>query len=493
MKRIISMLLAILLVLSTVVFSLTSCEKEETPEENKTQSETKKEQEVIEGDIFSERAAVDDELPDFDFGGRELRFVSHGNGGYVIPQTPKNEGNLLIDAQHDRNDAVQNRFNVKLVSAFNAPYYEVNEWVSKAVLSGADEFDVFCNHGHTAGMLVVKNLFLNWYDIPYIDFSKPWWAKSCANELTYDGKCILAVSDFVQTATFGAYCMIFNKSLANAYDFGNLYDVVLSGDWTFDYFYDLIKDIYVDNDASGDRNDGDFYGFSQGNSPNMWLWAFDNPIVQKDADGVPVIAFKTDKINDIVSKIYDLCVETKGVYYIDKLTQDLTWNPFLTSNCIISVSALSAPTSEGLRNFEDDYGLLPFPKLDENQKDYKTMALGEHPILAVPKTVKDTEFVGVCVEALSAEAYKTVMPTYYEIALKTRYLRDNESKEVLDIIIDGRIFDFGYLYNGAGFFTNTITNVIRSGNKNFESYYQSHYNAERTTIKKVVKVFDKLG
>jgi len=291
--------------------------------------------------------------------------------------------------------------------------------------------------------------------------------------------------------------MFFNKNLAAAYDMGNLYEAVINGEWTFDYFVELTKDIYIDQDGSGDKSDGDFYGFAQSHAwqigVSAWLWAFDNPTVKKDEDGVPQIAVKTDKINNIVNSLYDYLFNSNGVHYRRDNEAGQGMDLFLAKQAIFAMGNVGSPTGEGLRNFEDEYGMLPLPKWDENQQNYYTMASGEHTCLAVPKTVKDTEFVGIVMEALSAESYKQVIPTLYEIALKTRYLRDNESKDVLDILINGRMYDFGYIYGGFQGFGFMLGAMFEKGNNNFESYYQSKYGNARIHYKKIVKVFDKLG
>ena len=494
MKRIISLLLATIMLLST--FALVSCDKGE-----EQQSDDKRPVGPVisgeEGDIFYERSLVDDELPDYDFGGRELRVVTHAKDRVVPDEAEKNKGNLIIDAKFSALDTAENRFNFKTVVTYNSTYQEVVDWVSKTVLSGANEFDLFDSHAASAAGLVTKNIFLNWYDIPGVDFSKPWWAASCANELSYDGKCILAVSDFNYDAINGTYCLIFNKNLANSYDFGNLYEVVNNGEWTFDYFYNLIKDVYVDSDGSSDKTEGDFYGYAQPytyNCPiNSWLWAFGNPIVQKDAEGVPTLSVKTDKINNIVNRIYDLCYNTNGVYFVAENTEKQGMDLFYDRKAIIAMGSLGDPTLEKLRNFEDDYGLLPIPKYDENQQNYHTMASGDHNVLAVPKTCTDTEFVGTCIEALSAESYKQVIPTLYETALKTRYLRDNESKAVLDLIIEGRVYDFGYIYGGFSGFGFMLGDLMKNKLNNFESYYSQNYSKVRTSLKKITKTFEKLS
>ncbi len=491
MKRIISLFLAVLMVSSVLV--LASCNEEE---------ETKKKYdstpvgpiEVIEGDIFSERAAVDDGLPEKDFGGREFRIVAYNSSEIYVKEEDRNQGNLITDAKFDRNRAAQDRFNFEMTIAFAGSYTEIADWVSKSVLSGVDEFDVLSQMAADAGKLVLKNLFLNWYDIPHVDFSKPWWAKSCADELTYDGKAILAVSDLNYSATTATTCMIFNKNLANAYDMGNLYEVALDGDWTYEYFYNLIKDVYIDSDGSGTPTEGDFYGTEQshwwGVTISSWIYAFDNPTVKKDEDGVPKVAIKTDKINNIVSTIYELCHNTNGAIYHQR--EDMHNPLFLAKRAIFAISTIGAPTGEELRNFDDEYGLLPMPKWDENQKNYTTAALGSHTCLAVPKTVKDTEFVGICVEALSAESYKKVIPTLYEIALKTRYLRDNESKKVLDLVLDSRIYDFGILYGDWKGFEFSLSHLMADANSNFESYYDKRYTSARLHYRSIVKAFDRL-
>jgi hypothetical protein len=113
--------------------------------------------------------------------------------------------------------------------------------------------------------------------------------------------------------------------------------------------------------------------------------------------------------------------------------------------------------------------------------------------MAIPKTLRDTEFVGRVVEALSAESWKTVTPTLYETALKTRYLRDDESKEIMDTVIENTVFDFGTVYDNWKGFSFMLEFMMNAGNSNFRSYYAGRYPNARTQIKKTVKAFDKIG
>ena len=124
------------------------------------------------------------------------------------------------------------------------------------------------------------------------------------------------------------------------------------------------------------------------------------------------------------------------------------------------------------------YGIIPYPKLDENQESYKTMVDGYHAVLAIPKTIDDPEFVGIITEALNAESRRQVFPAYYETALKKKYTHDDESVKLLDMIVDSRVFDFGFVYDGWKGFGFYLQNIINgSQSSDFASYYAKNSSA----------------
>jgi hypothetical protein len=104
--------------------------------------------------------------------------------------------------------------------------------------------------------------------------------------------------------------------------------------------------------------------------------------------------------------------------------------------------------------------------------------------------VSDTERIGVIVEALCAESYKKVVPAYYDVALKFKGTRDQESIAMLDMIVNSRIFDFGYVYDawaGAAFI---IQNLVEQNNPNVASYWAKHEKAIMTHYDKVIEYFE---
>jgi len=489
MKKILCMILAVLMLLSSASL-LFSCSGEKE-EESGNAGEVK----VYEEDsIFYERSLVADELPEKDYGGRVFRVVANGPSEFFVEEEERNQGDLLKDARFARNQVVENRFNVKIEVVYHGTYSEEADYVSKTVLSGNDEFDLFAGMVMSMGGMVTKKLFLNWYDIPNVDFSKPWWYESNSTDLTYNGKALIAISHLNASAVSGAYCLYFNKNLASSYELGDIYSIVLDGKWTFDKLSEMVKDIYVD-DGNDTRDANDFYGFTQvnGTAINSYLWAFDNPVCTKDEDGVPQISVNTDKIDSIVADLYDFCFNNNGVYF-DPTTIDQNnkaTDLFYAGKAIFTMGSVGSASSKTFRDLEFDYGLIPLPKFTEEQQSYKTMVGGHHTALAVPKTARDLEFIGTIVEALSAESWKTVTPTLYEIALKTRYLRDSESKEIMDYVIEGTQFDFGTVYDNWQGFAFMIQRLMGNKNSNFQSYYKQQYTKARYQIKSTVKAIDK--
>ena len=147
-------------------------------------------------------------------------------------------------------------------------------------------------------------------------------------------------------------------------------------------------------------------------------------------------------------------------------------------------------TQWGMRDMEADYAILPCPKWDEAQQDYYTYVEGSHSIAGVLTTAQDREFVGCIMEALNAESWKTVRPAYFENTLKFKNARDEDSLEMLDILIDGRLFDFGYVYGGwgAAFWLQYCINDENS--TDITSYYEKKKAEWNSYMDKVFAAFD---
>lgn len=444
-------------------------------------------------DALTARMNVSDNLEAADFGGRVFRIL--GDDACEDYYTQKEEtGDALDDAVYARNSAISDRFNVQIEAAV-FPESEMPKKLKNSVMANDDEYQLFSGHIIHAGNAVCDSIYYNWYDIPHIDFSKPWWPQSNVEDLTYDGKAFIVIGDFALSTIDSTYCFYYNKQLAQDYDLPDLYETVNSGKWTIDRLTEISKSVYRDLDGDGNADADDLYGYAiWARSPiNTYLWAFGEKLGKKQKDGTIALDYFNDKVVDIYQKLNDFSWNTPGVYMdiasVTGINEDNVAMTMFRNNQVLFMPNTFNSAATALRDFETDYGILPYPKWDEAQDGYYTMVDGGHEGLAVPVSVKDVEFVGTITEALNAESYKRTVPVFYDIVLKTKGSRDEQSVAMLDMIFANRIFDFGYVYGefGAAFW---VQYLMEKKSADIASYYQKNHASYDKKIAKAIEFFE---
>ncbi|MBQ2708015.1 MAG: hypothetical protein IJF67_07090 [Clostridia bacterium] len=253
----------------------------------------------------------------------------------------------------------------------------------------------------------------------------------------------------------------------------------------FDKSLELSRDIYKDLNGNNEQDNEDFWGYvsSPQSNVNTYFWAFGEKILTVDGDEI-VNSYKSEKLNDIVTRLCDAFwgggIRT-DVNYMSRSenkvnSHNYAWELFQNAQAVFANGTINY-SIEKFRDLKDDFSILPYPKYNEQQKDYITMVDGGHGALAVPKTIADPEFVGVITEALNAESFKTVLPVYYDVALKVKGTRDEASMEMLDMIVSSRVFDMGYVYDAWKGCSFVLQQLIIANDPNFESYWAANSNA----------------
>ena len=91
-------------------------------------------------------------------------------------------------------------------------------------------------------------------------------------------------------------------------------------------------------------------------------------------------------------------------------------------------------------------------------------------------------------EALAAEGYKQVRPAIYEVALKSKYTRDEVSYEMIDIVVHGRTADFAEIFDNWGL-TYTLDHLTRQKSADWASFYQKQTKAQEKAVGDAVALF----
>ncbi len=487
-----------LLLCAMLLPTLASCGETATTETQSNETtagvtETEKETTAEEA-----RNAIADEIENEDFGGRDFIVLGSDEQDFgKFTYVEELNGEVLNDSVYNRNLQISERFNTSV--KYTAPtggYDQSNALLKKSVQAGdADAFQLASYHVVSNSGNVLQGLYMNWYDVPHINFEKPWWSDSTVEDLSINDHCFLAVGDAAVSSVAQTYCMIFDKVKLLDYDVPDVYETVRAGEWTIDYLQTIAGGMPQDVNGDGTMDtDNDFYGFLSNPQSNLntYLWAFDNRICSKDDEGKLQFSYYSERLVDIVEKLYSVFYESEGVAltsYTAADTHYLAIRAFAEGRCVF-VNALLSQTITHLTEFENEYGILPYPKYNEEQPEYMTMVDGNHEAMGVPKNGNDLNFIGKITEVMCAEAYKKILPAYYDVSLKQRYASAPDDAEMIELCMQSRVFDFGYVYDnwkGCSFYIQTLIGQTKS--TDITSHHQKNAAAVEKHYMEVEELF----
>ncbi len=441
--------------------------------------------------VETDRSQIKDNLPEKNYDGAQFSILYRNEWEYEFVAEEQN-GDIINDAVYSRNSAVEDRFNVDIVLNGLPGKYDSTEFknaVNNSVLAGDSDYDLIL--GYQANMITpaMEGYFMNIYDMPLIDTTQPWWSEKCNNSITVNGKLFMTTGDLALTLWDNMYVFYFNKKLAEDYNVPNVYDIVKNGEWTIDKLAELSA--MVSGDINGDTkyDDNDLYGFltTKQNHMRAWIVAGETPITQQNDEGLMEACFVTEKTQNMLDKLLAL-------HYTDStyMGNDILAEPNNTTEPVIFTSDRALfmsgylGNSKILRGMNTDFGIIPYPMYDENQEGYRTTSHNSVSMVCFPVTVKDPEMSAIITEALCAESYRNVIPQYYDIALKAKGARDDESGEMIDIIRDGLIFDFGWVHSvPMGSIGTIMQELISQNNSGLSSYWASQENKVLAGLEKI--------
>jgi len=445
---------------------------------------------VLEDDVLELRKQISDDLPQTDFGGTEYRLTAPSSRQYEAFAEFEN-GDICNDAVYARNRTVEERFNIVFTPILIADTEYVAS-IQKTAMAGDDLYDVVTMFTFSANGLILQGLCQNWNNVPHIKFDKPWWISKAIDSYTVDNKCYVAVGSFNTTTLLRTYAIFYNLKLAESYQIDDLYTIVDEGKWTMDMLDTLSKDVYSDLNGDSVRDIGDRYGFlsDEATCLDTYMTGADLPIFRKDAEDYPEYCLDVEKGHALFDKILKLYRENPGSHTGNNTAENTQM--FADGHGLFYATWIdNAFTS--LREMKDDYGILPWPKYDEAQKEYLTTSMDNVSAMILPVTSENLELVGIVTEALYAESYKTVMPAYYDTVLKVKLTRDTRSIQMLDLVMNGIRYDFAFLhYQNLNLITQVFRNLIGKQSNVFTSHMASISESLETNVDKLLDVYREL-
>lgn len=483
----------VLVLLLCAAMLLPACGKD-TQSETESTTDTDTVQHIETEPEETTRATMRDNLPsDLRYNGETVVYYVRGDENCIAEfQIEEMTGEVVNDALYQRNIDVSERLNVKLETAVGNGWqaYGATIGAIRASIQASDgAYDVIAGWSAQIPSLSLEGLFLDAQTIPYLDLEMPWWNQSCRTELKIGNRLFFVTGDLTQTIIESMYVYTFNQKVADDLGIEDPYTVVNEGRWTLDYVRKQTADLGTDRNGDGKMDKYDFWGLAtyQVNGMDNYMQGARVSMMGRDADDVPVLDVDMDRMTSLVEKVYALCFENPGCYVEEGGNYDITYAVFKADRALYTTMMMSQVRTE-LADMESDFGILPYPKLDETQSAYGTRVQDGLTIFAVPIDCQKVEITGAVMEAMAAENYRKVTPAVYDVAMKTKYSRDPASAAMIDLIQQSVLINFESIYNesiGSPWFV--MRDLMGKKSRDFTSYWASHVNKIERELGKAVE------
>lgn len=442
-RRLLALILAALITAASVV----SCSENQTEEsENQTSSAEESGMESV-----SESAAAEDtgthyydEIEDEDFDGWTVNCAGgYGELGdmdgvceyFTIEDITGDEFN---DALYNRILAVGDKFNVDVVTH---DLRDIPSSVKRSVTSGTRDYQLCAEVYDDLPALITGNYSIPITSLPNVDIEMPYWDEGAKEVLMINGIMYYVLSDISFSHYDSTAVLFYNGVILDEYQVESPYDLYVGGQWTMDNMYSICETVSSDTNGDGVMTYGeDLYGVVGRDLRYQ---------PQLSASGVDVMKWSEEE------GTYNICYTDETVIAIGEMTRkmllesnfadmigDDPTNVFKKGNALFNSQLLG--TFKGLRDLEDDYGIIPWPSIEENME---IRAYCRNPTaLLVCSGQGDTELemLGTVMSALAAYGHDYIIGNYITRTVIGKGARDPQSADVIRSILDKRMYDVTY-------------------------------------------------
>lgn len=434
------------------------------------------------------------DVPTVDFGGYTFNALYWYNSAWDWRRSKdiyaeEATGDTIGEAVYRRNMAISERYNVKFQLSEES-FDTLGQKLHSVVAAGDDVYTIVCQ---VQGLILSSITGGDLYDItdlPYVDLDKPWWDANCVRDYSIGGRLYLVATDILINDKDGTAAIAFNKQEAKDNGLPDLYEIVRSGGWTMDVMESTYKNVARDENGDGKMNEDDFYGFLGGRDVALTFFQGGGArLISKDENDIPYLSFSTERNFSLAQRIYDLITKTDIFYDHHAMGTDDAQYQKLFENGHGLYFWMRMDAVSSMRASETDFGILPIPKFTEDQDGYScTVSVHTSSLLSVPATVTNVDRTGILLEAIAAESKYTLQKAYYDVALKTKFARDDESAEMLDLVFANRVFELGDLLNPAGI-RDLVLTAASSKSATIASLYAK---MEKPATKELEKIIDNI-
>ncbi len=219
-----------------------------------------------------------------------------------------------------------------------------------------------------------------------------------------------------------------------------------NNEWTWDKMMEMAATVYSDENANSKLDAGDIYGLCTHSENYAALWqSAGMKLITLDDDGIPRMSWDGEEFVNMFEDLAAIMGNTEFVSPDD--------DKFISTALMQGKTLFGTEVIAHVRNYREndhDFGIIPCPKYTSDVEEYYSYIAVSSCVMTVGLDNDELEQTSIIVEAMAAKGYDILTPTYYDGQLSSKFARDEESGEMLDIIFEHRSYDLGVFFDWGG-------------------------------------------
>lgn len=393
-----------------------------------------------------------------DFQGYEYKVMERGAGAFALEKVAGDAvGNRVEIAVYKRNAKLEEKYNFKVKTTRD------NNWdttISNLGGAGQYAYDTYVVRANNLASYGQAGYVYNLYDIESLDLSAPYFSQSVIKEASFSGWLFFVTGDMMYEDDYAICPLVFNHKIWDTNKLNevygkDMYELVRSNEWTLEKFQILASKALADLNGDGDYDAAnDQLGFLHGNADILGMnIGFNERVLVKNSDDV----FILNRSDKFVDGLFEIVKIMNSPYSSIERTNDAK-DPFWQNRALFEATWMKETL--GLCQTNVDYGIVPFPKYDENQDEYYTMLQSYFSgCISIPTTVVEVDKIASIIELISYESMNSVTPELNTYLFEGRGIQHAEDLEMLDLIRRNVRFELCYLWSTGGMYGKLMTLV----------------------------------
>lgn len=388
---------------------------------------------------------------------------------YISPDNMNSELSRFVA---ERNSALEELLDMRLVGR-NVSIKTLSEELKQSSLAGKSRYDILMLPLNEVGRFAYDGLLIDIKSECDIELSRPYFNISSASATSFGG-AVYGIGGDGSVMPTSVSAVYMNTELLR--DAGvnpqKLYTDAANGEWTWDEFLrctDAVSGIEKLNTVTSQSLADSFADMVFTSSGNNYLMF--------DEDGIATVGYDPESAENAIGYIKALMNDPSAVIS----SEYNSIGDFSRGKTAFAVEPLYVMS--WLVNSYAQWGILPLPKSSE-MDSYRSVMAKDTLVFAIPTVSHDKQKSADVITAINAASEGYIYEQFVRYNMNN-VLRDNNSVNMLDIILDSAVFDRGITYDERFPSLAAIAELVR--NSGAEEDWAKTYDTMAKEANKILK------